>query len=49
VKSNIPAAFIVCFTLLATASFAQYNIADKGAAGDGKTLNTKAIQSVIDA
>ena len=25
-----------------------YNIAEKGAVGDGKTLNTKAIQSVID-
>ena len=26
----------------------RYNIAERGAVGDGKTLNTKAIQAVID-
>ena len=26
----------------------RYNIAERGAVGDGETLNTKAIQSVID-
>jgi polygalacturonase len=45
VKVNI----ILCFFLLSATTFAQYNIASHGAIGDGKTLNTKAIQSVIDA
>src|SRR5690349_15750603 len=48
-KSNLSLACTLCFSLLATVAFTQYNIAEKGAVGDGKTLNTKAIQAVIDA
>lgn len=32
----------------ASAADKRYNIAEKGAVGDGKTLNTKTIQSIID-
>jgi polygalacturonase len=51
-KYRLIALLLFC-PLLITASFARtikktYNIAEHGAIGDGKTLNTKAIQAVID-
>ncbi len=38
----------VLFFVIVSNALAQYNIAERGAKGDGKTLNTQAIQAVID-
>ena len=53
-KKNTLTALLLVANLMAAASFANvgqpkcYNIAEHGAIGDGKTLNTKAIQAAID-
>ncbi|MBW4891577.1 right-handed parallel beta-helix repeat-containing protein [Mucilaginibacter sp. HMF5004] len=53
-KNKLSIALLAFSTLLATAAMAtengpkRYNIAEHGAVGDGTTLNTKAIQAVID-
>ena len=42
--------FVFCFPLILTSwlSFSQFNVKQFGASGDGKTLDTKAIQAAID-